>query len=186
MAPTQPDQGQAWWAALFRPSGLASDGWTLRPRTTRRCARLWAPQVCCPFQVPAGGLAPDSVFLLSLSLSLFHPRGGAVASQASGPGSLCPEGLLESAHKPRRVQGRSRASLLLVTELPSRQNLLGAGAWLPVPALAPRTASYTQNPGSCGPWRWGTRLVQMLPGNPWPCSSSRWRPGSSLRLRSCW
>lgn len=154
------------------PSGPAH-GHSFIPAPAPRCAR--ARQVCSPSQAPRGALLrlrPPALVPVPLPA-----QGGIVVPPGSAPDASVPAGLLEGPTTHGELgaaAGRRSPQQAAPPEGPG-----------PTPPASSRTASRTGSPGSCGPWLRGAWAVRTPPGSPWPCSSSRWRPGSSWRPRPC-
>lgn len=162
------------WGALFRPLWVAAASWPSEPPGAQQPPPprpgVLGSGPSTGAQGPCGGLAQASA--LPSSLFLFHWAGaGGCHLPRLHAWLSCPPGPPDSTPRPRRAQGWS--------PVPSRQHLAESTA------SPPRPGSRTESPGSCGPWPWRPRAARTPPGTPWPCSSSRRRPGSSWRPRVC-
>lgn len=163
----------------FVPSGAVSQGWPLRPCTTQHARPGTAGGQPQPSPSPGVGPAQASS-IWPWSLSLFRPWSVGVASPGSRPGSPVPStGHGEFRAGPASPQCLSQA-------LPGDCTSRTARGRRCTPLPPARTESQTRSPGSCGPGPGACWPAWTPAGTPWPCSSSRWRPGSSWPPRPCW
>lgn len=178
----KPRQDQPWWTALFRSQGGSRTQKVSAPPQHPGKPGSGHSRWGAPSQGPRDGFARASV-LLPL------PRMNSLSGVGLLPSRLrawvipAQQGSWRVS-TPMVSSGPSCGSSPLVTALPpTSQQSPGSGPHMPV--SAPRPESHTESPGSCEPWRREPRLMQMPPGTPWSCSSSRWHPGSNWHPRPC-